>query len=956
MAMNNLDDELSSLKIVTKDDEKLVGPARWLPRVELRCEDKHCLLLGGHQSATNTIMVWCTCPLGDTQHPEGTRLMALDAWVVEHCKGENLDDYNDEDDEDEDEKEDESSARVDELCMEQALVVRAGPNVLPKQMPLRQLLSSTLVAQGGNKELKGATFWVYWYDQPIPTKNSSAYGGLGRTWAPGPLSRNDLGVWYRARIIKCETSTGVVKIKYDVDNSEDTMYLLVAFVHFGATPPARGSRPAVLPYMDLVKDLGLPKSATSGGGGMGKGCGGRGSGGGAAADPPKKPSAAAAAAKPSPDAAASPVKSKPAGNQPKAQGRTATAAVPPAVTGTAAVPPPASAGLGVPPPPPPATAAAAAAAEPADKTKCPALKIRQLASVNPKGSFSTPKAAPKPPPLQTLAAAKLPTAAATAAAAPRGDPQPPQSKKAKLHHHQQHQQQPPGSSSCPVPKAAAVAAAAAAAPLLPAVPCPAGLRPAAPARGPRHEFDMVPLASLDPQPKGSRGEVSGGSWPPPPLSTAAWSEYEGRVRRSGRSGLVGLLCGRQEQIPIPVFNEVDQAPPPLLGEYLSVAAFESRLAADLAAARRQQPAVAAALQELQVLADAAQPRWGQECGLGYHDAVRQRELLDEQRKVERSGGGGGGGVLVTAEAMSYGADGRLLSTRPLGRGIHECGPSCSRPGCRANMQVQDKEMSYGAPGSSKRRNRSNGDNGNNGCGRWSLRCSEPLEPGDFVAPLLGRVVAAQQLMDELLLGSGAAVRASEERRLPDPPEVLLLNHFFGLWEPVLAGGCRSPLLYYVGLFAARRVEAGEELTCDFSAMAHVRRVRFPWHLVEYSWPLVIHKTRELGDMQEVAEGRIKGSLNVPSSVFKSDDTTALDEIIKGQLNGAKEVVVHCHFSKVRGPTCAQALSKQLKALGLEAGTEVKVLEGGVAAFMEQFKEDPSVVELPDGGWNPAQKH
>ncbi|GIL84939.1 hypothetical protein Vretimale_9775 [Volvox reticuliferus] len=117
---------------------------------------------------------------------------------------------------------------------------------------------------------------------------------------------------------------------------------------------------------------------------------------------------------------------------------------------------------------------------------------------------------------------------------------------------------------------------------------------------------------------------------------------------------------------------------------------------------------------------------------------------------------------------------------------------------------------------------------------------------------------------------------------------------------------------------------------------------------------------DVRDAKEVTEGRIKGSLNVPSSVFKSDDPTSLDEVIKKQLNGAKEVVVHCHFCKIRGPSCAQALNNRLKALlGAEAvsvGTEVKVLEGGIAAFMEQFKNDSSLVELPEGGWNPAQKH
>lgn len=40
----------------------------------------------GHQIATNTIMVWCTCGAADCDHPDGSRLMALDSWVIEHCR------------------------------------------------------------------------------------------------------------------------------------------------------------------------------------------------------------------------------------------------------------------------------------------------------------------------------------------------------------------------------------------------------------------------------------------------------------------------------------------------------------------------------------------------------------------------------------------------------------------------------------------------------------------------------------------------------------------------------------------------------------------------------------------------------------------------------------------------------------------------------------------------------
>lgn len=64
---------------------------------------------------------------------------------------------------------------------------------------------------------------------------------------------------------------------------------------------------------------------------------------------------------------------------------------------------------------------------------------------------------------------------------------------------------------------------------------------------------------------------------------------------------------------------------------------------------------------------------------------------------------------------------------------------------------------------------------------WALRCHAALEAGDFVAPLVGRLVAAQQVVEEL----------AAEGVLPAPPEVVLLNHFFGLWEVWSRAGWRG---------------------------------------------------------------------------------------------------------------------------------------------------------------------
>ncbi|GLC60374.1 hypothetical protein PLESTB_001605500 [Pleodorina starrii] len=865
------DDQLSNLRIVVKDDQKIIAAARWLPRVELRCRGKTCRLLGGHQACTNAIMVWCTCPERDSAHPDSSRLMALDAWVVEHCRGENLDDYESQEDEEEEDEEGQGS-KVDALCMGEAMVLRAGPNVLPKPIPLRRLLASNLVAQGGNRGLKGACFWVYWYDQPIPCPSAPEYAGMGRTWAPGPLAQQDLGVWYKAKIIKCDTTSGEVKIRYDIDGNEDTLYLLVAFAHFGMEPPTHGSPPEVLPDMDLVESLGLPQSAA---GSLSASAGSKGKG-----------RAAAAAATPKKVAATKPAATAVTAAKPQAKQQVKGAASPdkqPGRASAAAAPPP--------PPPPPQPAAAPGSLQRApSSTSAVTLPAAEAGA----GAAGVVVGVKQVVPLKVKPPAKRPSS-------PSAVPLPPKPPSAKKQPPQQQQQQQPIKKEDAAPARLAVPAAPAAGG---AAAPPTGVPGSRvgpvtrPAKRPRHEFELVPLAAGSGQGPAASGAATTATatttWPPPPLSAAAWAEREERVRR-GRRGFVGFLCGRQEQVPVPVFNEVDSAPPPAPSEYLSAADFEGRLAAALSEARRRQPAVAAAMEELQSLCERAQPRWGQSCGKTYHDVVRQRE--SNERTNAAAGAGGGGTAPDPSPESSYGPDGRLLVARPLG--VHECSPTCASASCRANMTlsrgVQRPLEVF--------RSRD---------GAWSLRCAEALEPGELVAPLLGRLVPAAQLVEEL--GAGP-------EGLPGPPGVVLLNRFFALWEaaytrglnwcdrhvrlwqlppnpltsalrnggggssgggttaataattpndddparpavkrltcmlaldtrhvgnvarfvrqwaapaaaaaapplgpalvaqPVLAGGCRSPLLYYVGLFAARRVEAGEELSCDFSVMA-----------------------------------------------------------------------------------------------------------------------------------------
>ncbi|GIL84938.1 hypothetical protein Vretifemale_13527, partial [Volvox reticuliferus] len=784
MVMNNSNDELSGLAVVNEDDEVVIEAAKWMPRVELKCRDNNCLLLGGHRIATNTIMVWCTCLRPDSAHPDNSRLMALDAWVIEHCMGEKLDDY--EDDEDE---EGEAPGRVDALCMEEALVVRAGRNVLPKQVPFRQFLSSSLVAQGGNKALKGASFWVYWYDQPIPTPNCPEYGGMYRTWAPGSLTRKGLGVWYRAKIMRCDTGTGVVQIKYDIDASTDSMYLLVAFAHFGTDVPARGTRPDVLPDMDLVRNLGLPQSAVAN---AGAAKGKDRSGGGAAAAAatagaskkgtvPMNAAATAAAAVKKPAAAATPKAPLAAADE-----RKHAAAAKPAPSAAAAAATKASnlaaaaKPQAVKQPLKPeqvksqkgltkdnksvraaaATAikATAAAAAPPSGPKPP----HDIPSKAPGGGVLTkgpqtpskrPASSPPPASPRSQRPAKMTPGAAQGASSPSKEPAAMKSplsenRQPKVRHELEldtHLKMLPSRRDSPAQRAAAeVVAMPGSAPRL--------------AKRRRHEFEAVALALADIT--GFVVPANGSPWPQPPLDPSAWAEWEGRFR-SGRlgGGFCGWLCDKKEQVPVPVYNTEDQTRPPPF-EYLSLKDFEGQLSYMLTAATRRQPAVVDALKGIRQIGNAAKPPWGQACGRNYHDRVRQRDL-------EEHGDSDSAGRLMPE--ASYGADGRLLVTRPMG--LHECSSSsCSDPRCRTNMQ-----LSHGVRRPLEVfRSRDGG---------WSLRCSEPLQAGDFVAPLLGRLTTTQQLMEE-----AAAAAAAGGERLPRAPDVLLLNHFFDMWEAVFARG------------------------------------------------------------------------------------------------------------------------------------------------------------------------
>ncbi|KAG2495030.1 hypothetical protein HYH03_006962 [Edaphochlamys debaryana] len=773
MAPRQDDDILLRLEGVKKDDQKVVTAARWLPRLELSCCDKTCRVLGGHKTDTNTILVWCTCALPDSQHPDGTRLMALDLWVVEHAKGEDLDSY--EDDEDEDESGGE--APVDGLCMQAALVTRAGSNRLERPISLRLLLTRALIAQGGNRELKSIVFWVYWYDQPIPSPGSSEHRGIGTTWAPGPLTDPRTGVWYRARITGTDAATGAILVQYDADQSEDRMYLGLAFTHFGTEPPARGGQLRLLPAMEEIQNLGLSASevaAAAGGAAGGKAKAKRPAEAPASAPPAKAPKTSGSGKEAHKDKGKD--KDKKEKDKVKDKDKAAAKAAKKAAVAAAI-----AAGAAAAPAEAPAEAKAKApkpAAKPAAKAGTgPAAAAAAAAAQRKKASqpAAAAAAAEAPPPAKSAAAGGnvkkgavrsttvTEAAGAAAAAAP---PKRPSS-----------------------PGAAAAAAAGATGGLSAGLTLRAApvARPAAP-RSLRRLFESLPLAAAGgvaagPAPLFSAWAAPDSTGPGPEALRAL--EAAARARR----GFKGLLKGCTERVPVYVFNDIDAQLPPAF-EYVRqlgggggggpTAASEAAARAAVKAAAESSPAVQAALATAEALCAASDPRFDAPCGRAYLEAVAAKE---RQAGGGAAGAGGGGGGGAAAAGPPYDKDGRLLTTRPLG--LHECCAACTEPACRGNMQLARgirrplevfRLPPSATPSSSAAASAVPG---------WGLRCAEPLRPGDLVAPLVGRIVPAAAVAAEAQAGPAGAGAGPG---LGLPPGVILLDHFFSLWQAVFEVG------------------------------------------------------------------------------------------------------------------------------------------------------------------------
>ncbi len=120
--------------------------------------------------------------------------------------------------------------------------------------------------------------------------------------------------------------------------------------------------------------------------------------------------------------------------------------------------------------------------------------------------------------------------------------------------------------------------------------------------------------------------------------------------------------------------------------------------------------------------------------------------------------------------------------------------------------------------------------------------------------------------------------------------------------------------------------------------------------------------------RDYCDGRIRGSAHVPFCGLRPD--ALLDAVPPG----ATDVVLHCHYSQMRGPTAARALLKAMEARGgrwaaqgktgspapdgpeglyVPGGADappfrVSVLRGGFAAWRDAFHANPVLYETLSG--------
>lgn len=108
------------------------------------------------------------------------------------------------------------------------------------------------------------------------------------------------------------------------------------------------------------------------------------------------------------------------------------------------------------------------------------------------------------------------------------------------------------------------------------------------------------------------------------------------------------------------------------------------------------------------------------------------------------------------------------------------------------------------------------------------------------------------------------------------------------------------------------------------------------------------KIIDVRTVEEFAGGHIKGAVHVPYEDLLDSaaaEAKAQEVLNTVQTTGANLLLVHCMYSKARGPLVAQSLSQKAQAYGVE----VAILEGGFHNFVNKVHGPGD--EMPPEGAN-----
>ena len=235
----------SSLVAVTTRATSLLQAATWRPCLTVRVDGRSARLLGGHISRPDCIYVQCTCPtcsLRPNRMSAATNVTgAIQSIEIffRHC-----------------------GMPTDSGLQSLQVVQQDGAEVSPAASCPSHFLSLplTLLYQSSDLYLAcvcalhspliqvSLTSWIL--------RTASQYGGSGLVghrlcayWyaEPSKSKSHVFGRWYAARVVGYDSHSGEHTILYDEDESEAKVYLPLSFVHFGATPPAFGQHPVMMP-------------------------------------------------------------------------------------------------------------------------------------------------------------------------------------------------------------------------------------------------------------------------------------------------------------------------------------------------------------------------------------------------------------------------------------------------------------------------------------------------------------------------------------------------------------------------------------------------------------------------------------------------------------------------------------------------------------------------------------